>query len=364
MIENHEAIQAKFFLARERKVHLKSAIAALLLSTIVAQNSAHADEDGISFWLPGLFGSLAAVPQQPGFSLATINYFDTVSAGNSVARAREFSIGDVPASFKGNVSANVHATLDLGLINATYTFASPVFGGLATIGLLAFPGYNDTSLNGRVDGVVTLPPPVGSVPFSKSVNLNQSTVGFGDLYPQAILRWNQGINNFMTYATGDIPVGTYNSRDLANLGIGHGAIDSGAGYTYLNPQTGHEFSAVAGFTYNFLNPYTQYQSGVDFHLDWAASQFLSKQLLVGVVGYVYREIGCDSGSGDHVGCFQSQVFSAGPQIGYSFPVSQDLLGYVNLKAYGEFGAMNRPSGANVWLTFALSPAPPRPVTKD
>jgi hypothetical protein len=34
-----------------------------------------------------------------------------------------------------------------------------------------------------------------------------------------------------------------------------------------------------------------------------ASQFLTKQFQVGVVGYVYRELGCDSGSGDRVGCF-------------------------------------------------------------
>ena len=32
---------------------------------------AHADENGISFWVPGFFGSLAATPQQPGWSLAT-----------------------------------------------------------------------------------------------------------------------------------------------------------------------------------------------------------------------------------------------------------------------------------------------------
>jgi len=31
-------------------------------------------------------------------------------------------------------------------------------------------------------------------------------------------------------------------------------------------------------------------------------QFLSKQFLVGVVGYLYQEVGCDSQSGDHVGC--------------------------------------------------------------
>ena len=54
--------------------------------------------------------------------------------------------------------------------------------------------------------------------------------------------------------TGDIPVGAYNSMRLANFGIGHGAIDGGGGYTYLNPATGHEFSGVGGFTYNFKIP--------------------------------------------------------------------------------------------------------------
>jgi hypothetical protein len=71
----------------------------------------------------------------------------------------------------------------------------------------------------------------------------------------------------MVYTTGAIPVGTYDSTHLANIGIGHGALDGGLGYTYFNPQTGNEFSAVAGFTYNFENPDTDYQSGVDFHLD-------------------------------------------------------------------------------------------------
>ena len=38
-------------------------------------------------------------------------------------------------------------------------------------------------------------------------------------------------------------------------------IDLGGGYTYFSPATGNEFSAVAGFTYNFKNPDTQYQAG-------------------------------------------------------------------------------------------------------
>jgi hypothetical protein len=101
------------------------------------------------------------------------------------------------------------------------------------------------------------------------------------------------------------------------------------------------------------------------HLDWGASQFLTKQFLVGLVGYVYKEIGCDSGSGDRVGCFQSQVFGIGPQLGFIIPLGTTHQGYINLKGYKEFAAENRPEGWNAWLTFAISPAaaPPPATTR-
>ena len=124
----------------------------------------------------------------------------------------------------------------------------------------------------------------------------------------------------MTYVTGNIPVGAYNRARLSNIGIGHGALDGGAGYTYFNEQTGYEFSAVAGLTYNFINPHTQYQNGVDVHLDWGASRFLTKQLQIGLAGYLYNQASCDGGSGDRVGCFQSRVASAGAQLGYTIPM--------------------------------------------
>jgi hypothetical protein len=135
--------------------------------------------------------------------------------------------------------------------------------------------------------------------------------------------------------------------------------DAGGGYTYFNPQTGHEFSGVLGFTYNLENQSTQYQNGVDMHFDWSASQFLTKQFQIGAVGYVYKEIGCDSGSGDRVGCFQSQVVGVGPQLGFIFPVG-DLQGYLNLKYYSEFAAENRAAGWNTWVTFTISPPAPTP----
>jgi hypothetical protein len=315
---------------------------------------ARADEGGVSFWLPGFFGSLAAAPQQPGWSLTSIYYHTSVSAGADIARAREFQIGKIPVNLTANVSANLDARADLGLVMPTYTFATPVFGGQLTVGAIGIYGRVDTSLAGTVTG--TLATPLGTFPFSRSDSISDSVSGFGDLLPIATLRWNAGVHNYMTYITGDIPVGVYDSARLSNVGIGHGAIDAGGGYTYLNPQTGHEFSGVLGFTYNFENRSTQYQNGVDMHFDWAASQFLTKQVQVGVVGYVYKEVGCDSGSGDRVGCFQSQVVGAGPQLGFIIPLSATTQGYLNLKSYWEFAAQNRPDGWNAWATFVISPA--------
>lgn len=312
-----------------------------------------ADEGGVSFWLPGLYGSLAAVPTVPGFTFYTFDYYTSVSAGANVAAAREYTIGGFNVPVKASLSASLNSDAGFVWLDPIYVFATPVLGGQASVGLAGIVGGAYTSLSGLLTGSI------GSIPISKSGSISNSVAGYGDLYPQAFWKWNQGVNNFMIYSTGDIPVGIYNSASLANLGIGHGAIDGGAGYTYLDQKTGHEFSAVGGFTYNFMNPSTDYQNGVDFHLDWAASQFLSKQLLVGPVGYLYDQVSCDSGSGDRVGCFKSRVVGLGAQIGYMIPLG-DMQGYVNLKGYGEFDAQDRASGANVWLSFVISPAMPTP----
>ena len=91
---------------------------------------------------------------------------------------------------------------------------------------------------------------MGGIGIERSGEISDALTGFGDLYPAASLKWNAGVHNFMTYVTGDIPVGAYNSTRLSNIGIGHGAIDGGVGYTYFDPTMRHEFSAVAGLTYN------------------------------------------------------------------------------------------------------------------
>ena len=96
-----------------------------------------------------------------------------------------------------------------------------------------FVGRSNTDLAG------TLTTTLGPLVSVRTEDISSTVTGFGDLYPVAMLKWNHGVHNYMVYATGDIPIGAYDFNRLANLGIGHGAIDGGVGYTYLNPLTGH-----------------------------------------------------------------------------------------------------------------------------
>jgi hypothetical protein len=276
-----------------RRRRLASAVTALAISAAIFSipKSAFADEDGTSFWIPGFFGSLAAAPQVPGWSFTSILYNTNVSASGNAAVAREITIGQFP-KFPISVtgSANVHADATIGFVAPSYTFATPFLGGQASAFLLFGYGNNDTSLNATGTATAILPPPTGPISVTRSISLQQDTTGFTDLIPMFTDRWNAGVNNYMAYLTGDIPVGLYSSSNLANIGLGHGAIDGGVGYTYFDQKTGHEFSAVLGFTGNFENQSTGYTSGIDSHLDWGASQFLSKQLMVGLVGYFYEQL--------------------------------------------------------------------------
>jgi hypothetical protein len=322
----------------------------------MASRVAIADEGGVSFWIPGLFGSLAAAPQQPGWSLALINYYDSVRASGTIAAAREVTVGRFNPSVNVNLNVNLQANPDVVFINPSYVFATPVFGGQLALSMAAIAGENNVGLNG------TITAGVGPFTATKSGSIGDYVSGFGDLYPMATVRWNSGVNNWMTYITGDIPVGAYNSSNLANLGDGHGAIDGGGGYTYFDPKAGHEFSFVTGVTYNLTNPSTNYQNGIDWHLDWGASQFLSQQFFVGAVGYFYDQLTADSGSAPILGPIESRVIGVGPQFGFIFPAGPTQI-FLGLKAYGEFDGHDRPSGYNAWVTLAFSPsasAPPTP----
>jgi hypothetical protein len=109
---------------------------------IGAPTAAMADAGGLSLWLPGVMGSLAAVPGQPGWSWSTIYVHLDVSAG-----------GDKNFVQGGSVVAGLHARADAVATGPTYTFATPVLGGQAAFGVFAVPG--DVAID--IDATLTGP---------------------------------------------------------------------------------------------------------------------------------------------------------------------------------------------------------------
>ena len=327
------------------------AAAALLLCSGVSQ----ADQGGGSFWFPGQFASLAAVQQTPGWALSVIDYHSSVAAAGSAAAAKEILAGKIPANVNVNLNLSLSGRADLVGLTPSYTFATAVLGGQLVVGMSGQYGRAATSIAGTLTAIA------GPIVMTRTGMLEGSLTSYGDLAPFAQLLWSHGVDNYMAYVTGNIPVGDYDPMRIPNIGLGHGAIDVGGAYTYYNQATGNEFSGVAGFTYNFKNPDTQYRNGIDFHFDWGASHYLTKQLFVGIAGYAYQQITDDSGQNPILGGFRSRIFGAGPQIGYSFPIG-DMQGSLSLRGYSEFGAANRPSGWNSWLTFTISPTAPAAIT--
>ena len=302
----------------------------LLISfSFFSSQSVLADEGGVPFWMSGQYASMAAVPMATGWSLVAMPY---VYSGNA-DKSKSFQHGT-------SINAGLSARESLVLMQLGYVAEEKILGGQPYLGVGWGPGTNTTTAS------------VSVVNPSTQLNRSNTSNGSTDIYPLASLTWNQGNNNFKTYVTGDIPVGTYSPTSLAAIGIGHAAMDAGGGYTYLNNTTGLEFSGVLGATYNWMNTQTNYKNGIDSHLDWSVSQFVSQNWQVGIAGYGYYQLTADSGSGDRVGAFKSRIAAVGPQIGYLFNLGKNQA-YINLRAYKEFWAQNRVEGYATIATISI-----------
>ena len=330
-------------LTKERAVSVHRGIvaAALVVSAALGPwTLARADEGGVAFWLSGQFPSMMAVPSTPGFSVSVTPYYYNANAGGSKTSERG-----------GSLVTGLSTQAPLVFVQPGYAWDTKVLGGTPYVGLAFGGGKNST----QVDVILTAPG------LTEQRSSSDSITGAIDLYPFASLSWNKGVDNWMTYITGDIPVGTYSSQRLANLGLGHGAIDAGGAYTCFDEKTGREASALLGVTYNLVNSETDYRSGVDLHFDWDVSQFVSEQWQLGVVGYVYQQLSADNyptqgaeGAlrAQLLGSFKSRIAAVGPEVGYVFKLG-DKQAYANLRAYWEFWAEHRVEGYAIMGTINL-----------
>src|SRR5260370_23531921 len=154
---------------------------------------------------------------------------------------------------------------DLVALVQSYTFATAVLGGQLVVGMSGKYGRAAASIAGTLTAIA------GPIVVTRTGMLEGSLTSCGDLAPFAELLWNHGVNNYMAYVTGNVPVGDYDPTRIPNIGLGRGAIDIGGAYTYFDPAAGKEISGVADLTYNFRHPDTQHPTDLDLHFDTLAS---------------------------------------------------------------------------------------------
>lgn len=293
---------------------------------------ASADESIVNFWRPGQLGSMAAVPGKPGWSLPIVYLHLAVGAKDS---------RDLPQV--GHLDTDVQGRADLVFFVPTYTFERSLWGGRPSLGL----GIGGGRSRSTAEATLTMPW-TGAISGAQ----RDAVTGLTDIYPTANVKWNQGANNFMVYASGVLPVGSHRQSRLANTGANRWAMDAGAGYTYFDLKQRMELSVVGGMNYKARNPDSDYRSGAEAHVDWAASYFLWPNVHAGLAGYFYRQLKGDSGSGAVLGTLKSRVNGMGPQAGMFFEAGGQAY-YLNAKAYKEWGARNRAEGWNFWLTLVM-----------
>ena len=313
-----------------RRVVGSLCVVAASLTAMGAPSSA--DEGGASFWIPGQYGSFIAVPDEPGWTLPILFYANKGNAGVE----KRFTRGGV-------ITTGLDGSGTLTLVSPTYTFRGTPLGGRASLGLGWGFGKMDVTSDATLTG------PTGGV---LERNVSDTYSGMSDLYPEGALRWNDGTSNYMLYVMGGVPIGAYSADRLASVGLGHGAIDGGGAFTYYDQPNGREVSAALGFTYNFENPNTHYQNGVDAHLDWAVSHFINEDTHAGVVGYFYDQLSGDHGDGAALGDFQTEATAVGGELGHFFDAGESKW-YGQVKAYWDIYTKNRVKGWNLWLSASV-----------
>jgi len=89
------------------------------------ESPALADESGASFWSPGTFANLAAVPGQPGWSFAVTYFHATLAGGSNQATADTLPLFP-KTTLTVQLDADIKTNVDLAILNPGYTFATPV----------------------------------------------------------------------------------------------------------------------------------------------------------------------------------------------------------------------------------------------
>ena len=289
---------------------------------------ATASEGGYSNYIPGFYGDFAlAVAPEDGFALRNDVYFYGADTDRSIR--------------SGNVELGVDLNLTFDYLTLFHKPGIELFG--------AQYAYGATLVAGNVD----LEASIDVGPFNRKFQDDRTSYGDVTLTP-GVFYWNNGDKwHFSQSFYVVVPVGDYDEDESVNTGLNYWTFETDFAATYLNPETGQDYSIVLGYGYNTENDDTDYKSGDEVHLDFALNQFLSDEWAVGIHGFFYEQISGDSGKGAVLGSFKASAAGVGPAVMWAPQRLGGNKAFI-LKWLKEYDAKNRMEGDHVFASFAIS----------
>lgn len=254
-------------------------------------NTAKAAEGASSHYLPGTAGDiLIAQPPKPGWLAGGMLWYEVGNVSRAV--------------LQGRVDLSLDLDLFLAIPTATYTFRPKVLGGTYTVGISVPFGY------GNLDAQAIFP-------ILGTRHVSDDSFALSDIFVTPLqLNWSAGSFSFKFAESVMAPTGKYDTGDLVNLGRNYWSFDTVGAVSWFNAKTGTGVDLVPGIMFNTENNDTNYKTGTEFHLDFAANQFLSEGFALGIRGYYYQQLTGDSGSGAVLGDFKSEAFGVGPAFAW------------------------------------------------
>ena len=150
-------------------------------------------------------------------------------------------------------------------------------------------------LDGYFGASVTVP--AGWVKYDASASGVRGTItsetsggGWGDMNLQFQLGWDGESFSHTVYLLGVIPTGRYDTGFTPIIGLNRPSIEVGWGFTYFDKNSKLQFNGAVGFMTSMENDATQYQTGNELHAQWAIGYKFDNGLLLGAVGYDYRQL--------------------------------------------------------------------------
>src|SRR5262245_47585910 len=260
----------------------------------LAPDELQAAEDAKNIYLLGTKGSMAGFVPPPGIYFIDVNYFYAGDARGAAAVGRDLRrlqdrFPNLPPRTL-TIQADVRLDGDAQITTPSVLWVAPgkVLGGNVGFGAIGAFGRSAVDVDVDVLATLTLPLLDRTIQSDRRFNVDDSTTDLGDPIVNALIGWHEGNWHWNIGALLNIPIGPWSETSSTNLSFHHWGLDTTAAVTWFDPKIGWELSSAAGFTFNWENPDTDYESGTEFHVEWALLRHFSQKFALGIAGYHFQ----------------------------------------------------------------------------